>query len=63
MQISPKLRLYSANQGQIRNQGPRLRRNTLFIGRKAGGGCKVVPKYLYTVGWFKINPSKKKICS
>ena len=29
---------YRANQDQIRNQGPRLRRHTLFLGRKAGGG-------------------------
>ena len=46
MQISPKLELYRANQYQIRNQRPRLRRNTLFLGRKAGGCCKPVPKYL-----------------
>ena len=30
MQISPKLGLCRANQDQIRNQGPRLPRNTLF---------------------------------
>ena len=36
MQISQKLELYRANQYQIRNQRPRLRRNTLFLGRKAG---------------------------
>ena len=38
MQISPKLELFRANQEQIRNQRPRLRRNTLFLDRKAGGG-------------------------
>ena len=37
MQISPKLELCRANQAQIRNQRPRLRRNTLFLGRKTGG--------------------------
>ena len=37
MQISPKLELYRANQDQIRNQRPRLRRNRLFLGRKEGG--------------------------
>ena len=36
MQISPKL--CRANQDQIRNQRPRLRTNTLILGRKAGGG-------------------------
>ena len=30
--------LCRANQDQIRNQRPRLRRNRLFLGRKAGGG-------------------------
>ena len=38
MQISPKLELCRANQDQIRNQRPRLRRNRLFLGRKEGGG-------------------------
>ena len=32
--LSPKLELYRANQDQIRNQRPRLRRNRLFLGRK-----------------------------
>ena len=36
--LSPKLDLCRANQDQIRNQRPRLRRNRLFLGRKAGGG-------------------------
>ena len=36
MQISPKLELCRANQDQIRNQLPRLRRNRLFLGRKEG---------------------------
>ena len=36
--LSPKLELYRANQDQIRNQRPRLRRNTLILGRKAAGG-------------------------
>ena len=45
MLISPKLELYCTNQDQIRNQRFRLRRNTLFLGQKAGGGsCKPVPK-------------------
>ena len=35
--ISSKLKLFRANQNQIRNQQPRLRRNTLILGRKAGG--------------------------
>ena len=43
MQISLKLEQYCANQDQIRNQTPRLRRNTLFLGRKAKSFCKVVP--------------------
>ena len=30
-------RVYRANQDQIRNQRPRLYRNTLFLGRKAWG--------------------------
>ena len=38
MQISPKLEVCRANQDQIRNQRPRIRRNTLNLGRKAGGG-------------------------
>ena len=36
--LSPKLELCRANQDQIRNQRPRLRRNKLFLGRQAGGG-------------------------
>ena len=36
--LSPKLALCRANQDQIRSQQPRLRRNRLFLGRKAGGG-------------------------
>ena len=47
MQISPKLELCRANQDQIRNQRPRLRRNRLFLGRKAGGGVsRPVPAIL-----------------
>ena len=38
MQISSKLDHYRANQDQIRNQRPRLRKNGLFLGRKAEGG-------------------------
>ena len=38
-----KLEVYRANQDQIRNQRPRLRRNTLILGRKAGGFSPVVP--------------------
>ena len=38
MQISPKLEHYCANQDHIRNQRPRLHRNTLFSGRKRRGG-------------------------
>ena len=38
IQITPKLELCRANQDQIRNQGLRLRRNRLFLGRKAGVG-------------------------
>ena len=48
MQISPKLELCRENQDQIRNQRPRLRKNRLFLGRKAGGG-------LYTSAGFPIN--------
>ena len=44
MQISPKLELSRANQDQIRNQRPRLRRNRLFLGRKAGGGVPTSAK-------------------
>ena len=39
--LSPKLELCRTNQDQIRNQRPRLHRNTLFLGRKAGGGAFV----------------------
>ena len=42
--FSPKLEVYRANQDQIQNQRPQLRRNTLILGRKTGG-CKVVPIY------------------
>ena len=38
IQISPKLEQYCANQDQIRNQRPRLRRNTLFLGQDEGEG-------------------------
>ena len=36
IQISPKLNFYYKIQSQIRNQRLRIRRNTLFSGRKAG---------------------------
>ena len=39
--LSAKLELYRANQDQIRNQRPLLRRKRIFLGRKAGGGEKV----------------------
>ena len=35
--LSPKLELCRANQDQIRNQRPRLRRNRLNLGGKAVG--------------------------
>ena len=35
--ISPKLEVCRAKKYDIRNQRPRLRRNRLFLGRKAGG--------------------------
>ena len=41
--LSPKLEVCGENKVDIRNQRPRLRRNSLFLGRKAGGG--VVKKY------------------
>ena len=44
--LSPKLELCRANQDQIRNQRPRLRRNTLFLGRKAGGGGFCNPYFI-----------------
>ena len=43
MQISPRLELCRANQDQIRNRRPRLRRNTQLLGLKAGEVCKPVP--------------------
>ena len=66
MQISPKLevyRVYRANQDQIRNQRPRLRRNTLILGRKAGGGgfSPVVPKNLIKMGYSK-DAARPKAC-
>ena len=41
MQISPKLEFCGSNDDDIRNQRPRLRRNTLFLVEKAGGGAFV----------------------
>ena len=38
MQISPKLEVCGEKEVDIRNQRPRLRRNSLFLGRKAGLG-------------------------
>ena len=38
MQISLKLELCRANQDQIRNQRPRLRRNRLILVKQAGRG-------------------------
>ena len=38
MQISPKLEVCGKNEYDIRNQRAKLRRNRLFLGRKAGGG-------------------------
>ena len=46
MQISPKLEV-CGEKVDIRNQRPRLRMNSLFLGRKAGGGCKGVPIPVY----------------
>ena len=43
MQISPKLEVCGKKEVDIRNQRPRLRMNSLFLGRKAGGG--VVKEY------------------
>ena len=36
--ISPKLEVCGEKEVDIRNQRPRLRKNSLFLGRKAGGG-------------------------
>ena len=46
MQISPKLVHFYANEVDIQNQRLRLRRNTLFSGRKAGGGSRPVPNFI-----------------
>ena len=45
--LSPKLELCRANQDQIRNQRPRLRRNKLFLGRKERGGFPDQLRKLY----------------
>ena len=56
--FSPKLEVYRANQDQIRNRRPRLHRNTLILGRKAGGeGSPGVPKIIP-----KIHISLTKNC-
>ena len=47
--FSPKLEVYRVNQDQIRNQRPRLHRNTLILGRKAGGGLQVYQKVKFVV--------------
>ena len=41
MQISPKLEVCGEKEVDIRNQRPRLRMNSLFLGRKEGGGAFV----------------------
>ena len=47
MQISPKLEVCGKKEVDIRNQRPRLRRNRLILGEKAGGGFSlVVPVFL-----------------
>ena len=38
MQISPKLEVCGEKEVDIQNQRRRLRMNSLFLGRKAGGG-------------------------
>ena len=49
--LSPKHKLYHENQNQIRNQRPRLRRNTLYLGRKAEGGfSRAVPNSCHKYG-------------
>ena len=60
--LSPKLELCRANQDQIRNQRPRLRRNKLFLGRQAGGGVsrpapKSYPQQKILV-YYPQNPQK-----
>ena len=48
--LSPKLELCCANQDQILNQRPRLRRNTQFLDRKARVVYKPVPnKQIYRI--------------
>ena len=49
MQIPPKLDLYCTNQDQIRNQRPQLRRNTLFLVEKWGGGAFSLPVLLICI--------------
>ena len=43
--ISSKLELCGANEVDIRNQRFQLRRNTLFLGRKAIGFSRPVPNF------------------
>ena len=68
MQISPKLEVYRVNQDQIRNQRPRLRRNTLILGRKAGGfspevpKCQAMPMIIVLRKWILSYPYAKISC-
>ena len=48
MQISLKLDLFGANEVDIWNQRPRLRRNRLILVENAGGFCRPVLKYSFT---------------
>ena len=52
--LSQKLELYRANQDQIRNQRPRIRRNTLILGRKAGGGISRAVPNIFTKKFINI---------
>ena len=45
MQISLKLVFCVANEVDIRNERPRLRRNRLILVEKAGGFCRPVPVF------------------
>ena len=56
MQISLKLELCRANQDQIRNQRPRLRRNRLVLGRKEGGfPTSAIFSTIYTIFYYFRN--------
>ena len=61
MQISLKLELCGANEVDIRNQRPQLRRNRLILVEKAGGGILSTSSEILVALQFNFTPHVNSI--